>query len=139
MSLKSLTNRKLSSAKQIQIPQALRKDFTVLTFLNQLLINIFEIYSILTDNIKFLEIKEDKTLNGNESKRYIITEPNLTITLPDDPQDYVEYTIKNLANGNLHIVSNVILIQENLTYNLTNKYDSAKIVYISQTNEWIVL
>tara|TARA_R110002126_G_scaffold110961_3_gene248710 strand:+ start:4530 stop:4943 length:414 start_codon:yes stop_codon:yes gene_type:complete len=137
MSLKSLTQRKLSSARSIQIPQEIRKDLRIVTFFNQLLNNIFEIYSILIDNLEFNLVTENITLN--ESKRYIINADSIVLTLTDSPVDYTEYTIKNISTTNVSIVSNVIEIDGGLSYTIVNQYDSIKLIYISSINKWITL
>ena len=137
MSLKSLTNRKLSSARSIQIPQEIRKDLRLVTFFNQLLNNIFEIYSILVDNLEFNLVTENITLN--ESKRYIINADSIVLTLTDSPVNYTEYTIKNISTTSVSIVSNVIEIDGGLNYTIVNQYDSIKLIYLSSINKWITL
>jgi hypothetical protein len=137
MSLKSLTNRRLSSIKSLQIPVELKKDLNILNFFNQLFNNIFEIYNILIDNLKFETVSSDTDLT--ENKRLLVTEDNITLTLPTLPADYQQFTIQNLSDTVVEIISSEILIKDSLNYTITNKFDNITIIYIKEVNLWLLI
>lgn len=95
-----------------------------------------KINELYDERLKGFSVSSAHTTSGNE---LIIATATLTVTLNDKPKDFEFVEVKSAVVGTVTIDGNGNTIDGSSTLTISHKYDSPKLRYSIDADEWLIV